>query len=245
MHYPFDIYLKALQEEFNIENPSLHYGLIEDDNTSYKDFQVNSNNMILGRVISNMNIDKPILEVGIGMGHLMSQLVYMDYDVIGICPDKEQIDNTKEYIYNRYPTKKLNLECVSFENYSSYAQFGGIIFQESAQYINPMDIINKSAALLGEGGKLIVVDEFSTELLPQIKVFAEEKFRILEEIDLTIKASPSISILIKAIENHRNTLVPYITSSSSLEELLIRLRIRENEYKTGSYKYMFYTAEKK
>ena len=75
------------------------------------------------------------MEVGIGLGTTLNKLQSCGYSIKGISPDLDQITQS-------------NMLHTSFENYITTDTYNHILFQESAQYIDPSIIISKSYSLL-------------------------------------------------------------------------------------------------
>jgi hypothetical protein len=224
-----NIYYESLILE-NKECPHLHYGVQNITNSlTIIEAQEKSTELII-KYLTNHSINNSILEVGIGLGTTLNKLQSCGYNVKGISPHLDQITQS-------------NIFKISFEDYITTDTYNHILFQESAQYIDPSIIVSKSYSLLEKQGQLLIMDEFSTEIIPEVEKLIEGMFKIEDLKDLTKKAKGSITYLIKVIEKHRNN----ITSSRKghIDGLLHLLKIRESEYNNGTYKYLLVSLIKK
>ena len=225
-NYPFNIYYESLVLE-NKECPYLHYGVQNITNSlTAIEAQEKSTELII-KYLTNHSINNSILEVGIGLGTTLNKLQSCGYNVKGISPDLDQVTQS-------------NMLHTSFEGYITTDTYNHILFQESAQYIDPSIIVSKSYSLLEKQGQLLIMDEFSTEIIPEVEKLIEGMFKIEDLKDLTKKAKGSITYLIKVIEKHRNNI-----TDSRIDDLLPLLKIRELEYNNGTYKYLLVSLIKK
>lgn len=238
--FPLDVYAHAmfLQEG---KADYLHYGLFQNDNTSLQAAQQHSTDLLLAKLPPPCRI----LEVGVGLGTTFSLLQQRGYDVHGITPDAQQI---------AYIQKSLGAEAsVSHQSLENFAadpgSFDVVLFQESAQYIEPLVIFNKSLDLLAPSGDLIIIDEFSLQpdasrpvglhLINNIIALAERfGFELLEHMDLSAMAAPTLDYLLAATRTHRQKLINDLAlHGEQLNQLDASNLAYREKYASGHYGY--------
>lgn len=187
-----------------LKNDMLHFGYFNDIDIKpekisielLEEAQINYANHIIEKIEIK---DKPILDVGCGMGGLAKLLLGKGLTVEVVTPNKNQIDYIK-CKYNNLP----NHHC-KFERFESTQMFGTIINSESLQYINLNEAISKIDKLLLPGGRWIVVDFFriqdtgvnrSGHMLGTFKGKLDEHgWKIVHEQDITLNVLPTLSFL--------------------------------------------------
>ncbi|OQW94943.1 MAG: hypothetical protein BWK79_04175, partial [Beggiatoa sp. IS2] len=192
--------------------------------------------------------------VGIGLGTLADLLVRQGYEVTGISPDPYQIMIAEQ----RAKDNNCRLQCVSFEEFNTLDQsFDVILLQESAQYIKPLTLFNKAFRLLNDRGKILLVDEVGLrrgpedgiEGLPLLRYTLAQAqrcgFKVLEQIDLSKRAAPTVDYLLRVIQTHRaQLLVDLELSEHTLTALLHSLQLYQQKYGDGRYGYLLLLLEK-
>jgi SAM-dependent methyltransferase len=237
--FPLNVYAMALWlEEKRIDY--LHYGIFNSSEDTILQAQKNSTDMVVS------NLPAPpcqILEVGIGLGTTAHKLAHLGYEVIGISPDKHQI-----VCANRFgPQQRLKFVATAFEHFlPGGKRFDVILFQESAQYIDSELLLRQSYGLLSDQGTLLIIDEAASRVLPKLEAYAVELgFTLAGKTDLTARAAPSLTYLVKLIEKHWDAIKTRLrVKDAQLENLLSSLRKREAAYQNGSYLYLFYKLQK-
>lgn len=228
--YPLNVYFKAIElEEGSCRY--LHYGIKTSVDDSVFTAQERSTQYIIDSLIHE---NKTLLEVGIGLGDTLNRLNKLGYLVTGITPDNEQI----EFFRNKY-SSEIEIHRVSFEAYSADKLYDTILFQESAQYIDPLILISKCFQLLNPGGQLIVIDEFPSIIIPKLEQALAGKFDVKQNVDLTSQAYTSVRYLIDTINKHKKEIELSLNiSANKMDSLLAILEKREKEYINGEYKYL-------
>lgn len=247
--YAHSLYLQQGQVEY------LHYGLVEEHEDAWELGahipQRRSTALILAR------LPPPpcrILEVGVGLGTLAALLVQQGYEVTGISPDPYQIMLAEQQAAGN----NCRLQCVSFEEFNTLEQsFDIILFQESAQYIKPLTLFNKANRLLSERGKLLIVDEVGLRRTPEEGIdglpllrytLAQAQrcgFKLLEQLDLSRRAAPTIDYLLRVIQTHQTQLLADLElSEQALAALLQSLQLYRRKYQGGRYGYSLLFFEK-
>jgi SAM-dependent methyltransferase len=247
--FPLNVYAQALllQEGKAIY---LHYGLFQDNNTSLQEAQKFSTDLLMARLPP---LPRRILEVGVGLGTTFSLLKERGYDVHGITPDAQQIAYIQKSL-----GPEVSISCLSLEDFNAQAEsFDVIVFQESAQYIEPLVIFNKALDLLPLSGDLLIIDEFALKrdktgtaglhLLDDMVALAGRLgYELVERMDLSAMAAPTLDYLLRVTQIHRKSLIEDLAlSDEQLTQLDASNRIYREKYTSGHYGYALLHFRKK
>lgn len=238
--FPLNVYAHVLEKEDGRVD-YLHYGLFDREGISANEAQANSSELLW----HNLPPPCKLLEVGIGLGTTLARLCREGYSATGITPDASQI----AYARNRYG-EGLPAVCTKLEDYCEAAgQWDAVLFQESAQYVDPIDLFEAVGRLLVADGKVVVVDEFALKRTENHKEglhYLEHFLRLAERagfsletrIDLSKLATPTLDWLLAAVKRHRGTLHNELgVSEESLEALETSNRIYREKYVNGQFGY--------
>ncbi len=239
--FPLNVYAHTLLLQEG-KATYLHYGLFENHETDLQTAQQYSTDLLISRLPAS---SCRILEVGVGLGATFSLLTQQGHHVHGITPDAQQIHHIHKYL-----DKSATITCQYLEDFESGAKsFDVMLFQESAQYIEPLVIFNKASDLLSSSGNLLILDEFALQrvetemerlhLLDDMIALAERfGFELVERLDLSTMAAPTLDYLLHMTAVHRKRLVQELNLS---EEQLIQLdesnRNYQKKYASGHYGY--------
>jgi SAM-dependent methyltransferase len=228
----------------------LHFGLFRGAERNLPAAQSYSTELILER------LPEPpcrILEVGVGLGTTSALLAARGYQVHGIGPDPQQIECARQRAGGQ-----ARFSCVRFEDFPSEGQeFELLLFQESAQYIDPLLLFSRAAALLGEDGSLLILDEFAlrrTEpglenlhLLGDLIALGERfGFELAESLDLSAAATPTVAYLLQATTEHRQRLLSDLDlPAGDLDQLDASNRRYLAKYQAGRFGYALLRFRKK
>jgi cyclopropane fatty-acyl-phospholipid synthase-like methyltransferase len=232
--YPLNVFLHVLTREEG-EVAALHYGFFEspDEAIVIGTAQERSTSMLIERL---PQAPARLLDVGAGLGTLVSRLIDRGYDAAGITPDAQQV----ALAHARDARLRSRVICAAFETFTDAgvcadaglsAQFDALIFQESSQYIDPPTLWRAAAKLTA---RVLVLDEFllrrdamdtaaaavaaadashasghvhSIRPLDEFLACAEAAgFRVAEERDLSRQAAPTIDYFLTRIPHHREAL---------------------------------------
>lgn len=239
--FPLNVYAHAilLQEG---KTRYLHYGLFRNNQTDLPAAQQYSTDLLTAR------LPPPpchILEVGSGLGTTLSLLSDHGYDIQGITPDAEQIAYIRKTL-----GAGIRIACQSLEHFQARREsFDVVLFQESAQYITPLLIFNKAFDLLTPAGDLFVIDEFalkhdetSTPGLHHLQYFIALAdrlgFTLVEHLDLSTLAAPTLAYLLQITQTHRTRLLEDLpVNDAQLDQLDDSNRRYQQKYATGHYGY--------
>jgi len=230
LSFPLNVYAQALWKQED-ELHYLHYGLWQ-ESLSLLQAQQAATEVLLNALPA---APQRLLEVGIGLGTTARRLTELGYDYTGITPDNHQI------LYCRHRLSDLpkvpNFLHTPFERFHTEEKLQLIIFQESAQYIRPENLLSGCHTLLEKGGKVVIMDEFSAPVCKFIEQ-GLNSFETLHYEDFTALDAPSITYLIKAIEKQRTEILYDLNiSEARLEGLMRSLRQREQAYQQQNYFY--------
>jgi SAM-dependent methyltransferase len=233
-YYPLNVFMHILTAEEGAVR-YLHYGLFERPDESIGTAQERSTELLLSRLPA---VPTRILDAGSGVGTTLDRLTRLGHDVTGITPDAKQV----ALIRQRFGDS-VRVECVRFEDYPGIADL--ILFQESSQYIESRTLFARAAAIAPH---VIVLDEFSLRPLDQpgalpplegfLSAAAEQGFQLVEELDLSNQAAPTIDYFNVRIPEHRARLEADLGLARAQIDDLIASGIRYRElYRNGTYGY--------
>jgi Acetyltransferase (GNAT) domain/Methyltransferase domain len=241
LDFPLNVYAHAilLQEG---KTDYLHYGLFQNDKTDLPTAQQFSTDLVISRLPAPRC---RILEVGVGLGTTFSLLNQLGYDVQGITPDPQQIAHIHRSLGDQIP-----VTCQHLENFSADAEsFDVMLFQESAQYIEPLVIFNKAVDFLPISGSLLIIDEFAfkrvetgteglhllDDIVTQAKRFG---FELVEQLDLSEMALPTLDYLLCMTAIHQQRLIYDLhLSEAQLAQLDESNRAYQKKYTSGQFGY--------
>ncbi len=239
---PLNVYARLLELEEGRAD-YLHYGLFDDPKMTAGEAQRCATELLW------QHLPPPckILDVGLGLGTTLNRLQNVGYDATGMTPDATQI----AFARHRHGAD-LPVLPVRFEDFDQDAgHWQAILFQESGQYIDAIDLFERSAHLLTLNGELIVMDEFRrdhcgerAERLHDLEYFLRLAqrfgFECRMQIDLTTRAAPSVDWLLDHSQKNAGILKRELDLSAGRFEAInaALMRYREN-YAQGRYGYFF------
>jgi len=247
--FPLNVYAKVLLLQEG-EAEYLHYGLFQNAQTSLKEAQQYSTDLLISK------LPPPpcrILETGTGLGKTFSLLRQKGYDVFAITSDAIQID----YIHQAQGTE-VSVSRHSLETFSAKPEsFDVILLQESSQHIDPLVIFNKALDLLQPAGDLVILDEFalkhqatepsSLHWIDNVIALATRLgFELLEHSDLSQMAIPTLDYWLQATHMHRQNLIHDLdVSTAQLDQLDHSNHLHREEYRNGHFGYALLHFRKK
>lgn len=245
--FPLNVYAHILEkEEGRVDY--LHYGLFDREGCTATEAQANSTKLLW------QHLPPPckLLEVGIGLGTILARLCGEGYRATGITPDAPQI----AYAKNRHG-ENLPAVCSALEDYTETpGQWDAMLFQESAQYIDPVDLFEAAGRLLVADGKIVVLDEFAlrrTENHREGLHYLEHFLRLAERagfslkarIDLSLPATPTLDWLLAAVKRHSGSLRTELgVSQEALDALEASNKIYHKKYANGQFGYFLLSFER-
>lgn len=232
-YYPLNVFMHLLTLEEG-EVRYLHYGIFDRPDEPLIAAQERSTSMLLERLPAP---PARVLDVGSGIGTTLDRLGQLGYAVIGITPDDKQI----AFIRARYGAS-VDVRQTRFEDFRSEQPFDVVLFQESSQYIDSEALFAQAATLTS---RVLVLDEFAThpvghlhQWTPFVEAAARHGFSIVEEIDVTERAAPTIDYFNARYPRFRDRLIADLGLTAETIDELIRGGVAYRAaYAQGDYSY--------
>jgi len=238
--FPLNVYARILElEEGGVDY--LHYGLFEQSGESAGSAQRRAAELLWRHLPTACKT----LDVGIGVGTTLVRLLAAGFAATGITPDAAQIRHACQRADVALPLVQTRFEDFAVDAGSWQL----ILFQESGQYIDALDLFEGADRLLAEDGEIVVMDEFSLlhdtpgheqlHYLPHFLALAERfGFVLAEQLDLTVAAAPTLAWLLQAVERHAVRLCAELgLSAAQLDALNAANRRYAANYAQGRYGY--------
>lgn len=230
--FPLNVFMHVLSlEEGSVSY--LHYGLFEKPGESIAEAQERSTELLLSRLPPP---PARVLDVGLGVGTTLARLTRLGYDATGITPDQQQVAIARA----RYG-QELRIEQVRLESFPP-RPFDIVLFQESSQYIDAQSLF---AAVREMTKDVLVLDEFSAEpggtlhsLYEFLRAAAAHGFEKTEEIDLSVKAAPTVGYFLDRLPRYRSILERDLgIGPRQTDELIESGKRYRDSYSRGAYVY--------
>ena len=240
-YYPLNVFMHVLTlEEGGVA--ALHYGLFERGDEPIAVAQRRSTDLLLSRLPQP---PATLLEVGIGLGDTLAELTRLGYDATGITPDGKQIAVARE----RHGDA-IRIVHTGLETFASATPFDVVIFQESSQYIDSQTLWRRMQELAKH--RVIVLDEFSVgeggtlhSLARFLEEAARQGFQVVEELDLTSKAAPTIDYFSARLPRYRSRLIDDLgLTNAQVDELITGGVNYRDHYDRGVYGYRLLVIER-
>ena len=167
-----------------------------------------------------------VLDVGCGLGLAASMLAQKGYRVTAIAPSAELIG----YACKAYADCGVDFQNAGFldDSNTGFASrsYDIVLFQESFQYLHPLDnAIRRARSLLREKGKIIIGDEVCRDrsIQPQTAVhhqqdmrvvFAEQGFRILSRLEIQNRVIHTCNLIIDKLTTHYDAICQAVNTDS-------------------------------
>ena len=238
--FPLNVFMHILTHEEGAV-PYLHYGIFDDPSEPLATAQERSTSLLLARLPPP---PARLLEAGIGLGTTLHRLA-ATYDVEGITPDAQQI----AFIRERYGDA-LRVHCAPFETFASDAKFDAVIFQESSQYIDAEALFARAAGLTS---RVIVLDEFALKPVDPpglhrldefVSAAARHGFHVIEDVDLSKQAAPTMDYFTSRIPAYRERLKRDLgLDDQHIDHLIESGAVYRKRYADGEYGYRLLVLE--
>lgn len=244
--FPLNVYARLLElEDGHVEY--MHYGLFERADGSAAEAQRRASALLW------QHLPPPcrLLDVGVGLGTTLRRLTDAGYAVTGLTPDQAQVD----FIHDRHG-ESMRVVCSSYEDFTQAeeargqaGQWDAILFQESAQYIDYLDLLDCANRLLTEQGELIVMDEFFIkrdehaeghlhDLENFLRLAERFGFAVTTQLDVSAQAMPTVDWLLDAVARNTPRLIADLgVTEAQLETLNASNRRYQEQYRRGYYGY--------
>ncbi len=187
-----------------------------------------------------------VLEVGIGLGTTLQRLQQSGYTALGITPDAAQAAIARE----RHGAA-VQVQVCRLEDLPAPAQaFDLMLLQESAQYIEPLDLFEAADRLLAEeGATLLLMDEFALRREGEahgglhhfdhfVALAGRFGWQVDQMLDLGTQAAPTLDAIAAMVRQHRQCLVAELGVGPEQLDMLIASAGRYRAlYDAGVYGY--------
>lgn len=233
--YPLNVFMHILTHEEGAVT-YLHYGIFESGGEPIGVAQERSTELVLDRLPPP---PARILEVGIGLATTLRELTRRGYDAEGITPDEKQIAMVRA----RHGDA-VRVHCAPFETFEAAGRYDLILFQESSQYIDSEALFAKAATLSDD---VLVVDEFALRPLDSpglhalssfLEAAAQHGYAVVEDLDLSSKAAPTMEYFAARIPRYRERLIADLgLTDAQIDELLASGARYRALYANGTYGY--------
>ncbi len=239
-YYPLNVFMHMLtREEGGVTY--LHYALFEHEDEAISVAQERSTRLLLDRLPAP---PARLLDVGAGIGTTLNRLRSMGYDVVGITPDDRQV----AYI-RRSHGEGAPVQCIRYEDFEGGA-FDVVLFQESSQYIDSETLFARARA-----PRIIVLDEFATQPLDTpgalhslsrfLDAAARHGFELVEDVDLSERAAPTIDYFNVRLPRYRDLLIADLgLTNEQVDDLIASGHRYRQLYRDGVYAYRLLQFEK-
>ncbi|HVR38396.1 MAG TPA: hypothetical protein VMU84_04820 [Thermoanaerobaculia bacterium] len=237
-YYPLNVFMHILTHEEG-DVAYLHYALFESSDESIGAAQEHSTELLFSRLPAP---PASILEAGIGLGTTLARLTRGGYDAEGITPDEKQIAMVRaEY------GDALRVHCAPLETFAANRTYDVLLFQESSQYIEANRLFERAREL---ALRVIVLDEFALRPVDfEGALHSRERFlaaasahgfEVVEEIDLSEKAAPTIDYFIARLPRYREALIADLgITNEQVDDLIASGARYRGLYREGTYGYRF------
>jgi len=182
-----------------------------------------------------------VLDVGCGLGLSASMLARKGYRVTAIAPSSELI----AYARQTYADSGVDFQVAGFLDDSdtgfAASTYDMILFQESFQYLHPLDTaVLRARKLLREKGKIIIGDEVCRDrsIQPQTAVhhrqdimamLAEQGFRILSRREIQNQVIHTCNRIIDEFSMHADAICQAVNTDAAGDRLAFFLNGWKNQ----------------
>ncbi|TND07561.1 MAG: type 11 methyltransferase [Bacteroidetes bacterium] len=181
----------------------LHYGYFDDPSVHPLDMTINMIYKAQDRYAEKIaelvtDTQRPILDIGCGMGGLLGLMNKRGLHATGLTPDVNQA----RHIRTKYPNTLIESRFEDLDGTKYEKHFGTVITSESLQYLETEIALPLIDRILVSGGKWLACDYFRTGTEGEKsghnwKLFAEalekHRFRITWQEDITPNILPTIA----------------------------------------------------
>lgn len=225
--YPLNVFMHVLtHEEGSVA--ALHYGFFESEGETMRDAQERATRMLVERLPP---APARLLDAGCGLGTTLALLRKLGYDAEGVNPDAKQVATI---------APDLPVRCARFEDLEP-SRYDAILFQESSQYIDASALFAKAREMTSH---VMVFDEFAMEAstLHSYDAFLdaarENGFALVEEIDVSSKAAPTVDYFNTRFPRYRESLIRELgLTNEQIDDLIAGGVDYRQRYADGRYVY--------
>jgi len=235
--FPLNVYARLLElQEGRVDY--LHFGVFDHPDEPVLRAQQRASDLLW----QALPAPGRVLEVGIGVGTTLARLWREGWQPLGITPEAAQIE-----VARKRHGPDLPLRCARLEELDAAAgAFDVLLFQESAQYVAPLDLFAAAERLLADGpAHIVVMDEFALTRREAAHwglrhrdhfVALAERFgwTLDRSVDLSQAVQPTIAYLLDGLRRKKPDLLASLpVTLAQFDELDAALRRVQQLYATG------------
>jgi len=207
--FPLNVYAQTLVLVTGEPADMLHFGVYDsrvDPRMPYSAAQRRAQEQLLA-----LSLPAParVLEVGCGSGTLARDLAALGYEVTALTDIEEEWQTARAL-----PQQQAHCELQRLEDFAPPERFDILLFQQSAQYYDPLLLLSRANAWLADGGQLLIADEFLLDdsvihpeprpLLSNFLRLAERcGFRVERQRELGRQVAPGLRLFAQWLDTHR------------------------------------------
>lgn len=207
--FPLNAYAQTLTLASGTPAEQLHFGVFDTDTElaeGYPAAQQRAQQRLLTLLLPP---PARVLEIGCGSGTLSRDLAAQGYEVTAITEIEEEWRSACAL-----PGQAAHCAWVSLRDFADGRLFDIVLLQQSSQYLDPLLLFSRAAALLGEGGQLLLADEFLLDdsrmqpeprpLLSNFLQLAERcGFRVARQRELGRQVAPGLALFAGLLQRYR------------------------------------------
>ena len=184
-------------------NGFLHYGYFDDPTIKPNEMSLSDIELAQARYAQLLmdlagDRDRPVLDVGCGMGGMSRMLVEQGYDTTALTPDRKQVAHIRQTLAH-IPVIKSRFEDLPVEPHRG--KYGTVFTSESLQYLKLDIALPKLEEVLAPGGSWIACDYFRMQPTghatghvwdPFVEQLNAHGWRVTYEQDITANVLPTL-----------------------------------------------------
>ncbi len=206
--FPLNVYAQTLTLASGAPAELLHFGVFDTEAELGDGYPAAQQRAQLRLLTLLLPPPARVLEIGCGSGTLARDLAAQGYEVTAITEIEEEWRSACAL-----PGQTAHCERVSLREFADGRLFDIVLLQQSSQYLDPLLLFSRAAALLGEGGQLLLADEFLLDdsrmapeprpLLSNFLQLAERcGFRVARQRELGRQVAPGLQLFAGLLQRH-------------------------------------------
>lgn len=235
--FPLNVYAQTLTLESGTPAECLHFGVFDTEAElagGYVAAQQRAQQRLLTLLLPP---PARVLEIGCGSGTLARDLARFGYEVTAITKIEEEWRSACAL-----PGQAAHCEWVSLLDFADGRLFDIVLLQQSSQYLDPLLLVSRAAALLGEGGQLLLADEFLLDdsrmepeprpLLSNFLQLAERcGFQVARQRELGRQVAPGLTLFATLLQRQADAVTASLgVSEASLQTLQEALQVQAEKF---------------
>ncbi|MCB1664774.1 MAG: GNAT family N-acetyltransferase [Pseudomonadales bacterium] len=233
--FPLNVYAQTLALEYG-EVVHLHFGLYasSDSSGAFPEAQRRAEDALCALLPPP---PARIIEVGCGSGALACRLAEAGYEVLAITPLAAEFEGLSD---KRRPGLLFQMGDLPDEMPAKRADV--LLLQQSAQYMDPLQLFTRSGQHLREGGRLLIADEFTLDdsvrqveprpvLAHFLRLAHRCGFSAERQRELGRQVAPGLQFFAQLLLHHRDALLDQgVATQDQLTQLQARVQEMAQQY---------------